>query len=124
MGFRTGAYAKVWQVNSVSDTITKLRISISRKNKNGDGYEQDFGGFVSVIGTAAARRAAKLHEGDRIKLGDVDVSTFYNKEKQAEYTTFKVFSFEVDGEQPSKPKKKPVDEVEPEPEDEDNDLPF
>ena len=123
MGFRTGSHAKVWQVKTVSDTLTKLRISISRKNKDG-GYDQDFGGFVSVIGTAAAGRAAKLREGDRITLGDVDVSTFYNKEKQTEYTTFKVFSFEADGEQPSKPKKKPVDEVEPEPEDDDSDLPF
>ena len=79
-------------------------------------------GFGVII--AAAGKAAKLHEGDRIKLGDVDVSTFYNKEKQTEYTTFKVFSFEVEGEQSAKPKKKPVDDVEPEPEDEDSDLPF
>lgn len=124
MGFRTGSYAKVWQVTPVSDTMTKLRISVSRKNKNSDGYEQDFSGFVSVIGTAAATNAAKLNSGDRIKLGDVDVSTFYNKEKQVEYTNFKVFSFEKDGDQGSKPKHKPVDDVEPEPEDEDSDLPF
>ena len=33
MGFRTGAYAKVWDVTPVGDTSTKVRISISRKNK-------------------------------------------------------------------------------------------
>jgi len=33
MGFRTGAYAKVWEVTPMSDTSTKVRMSISRKNK-------------------------------------------------------------------------------------------
>lgn len=31
MGFRTGAYAKVWEVSPMSDTSTKIRISVSRK---------------------------------------------------------------------------------------------
>ena len=42
MGFRTGAYAKVWKVEPYSDTSVKLRISISRKNKQSGEYEQDF----------------------------------------------------------------------------------
>ena len=54
MGFRTGAFAKVWEVTPMSDTSTKLRMSISRKNKKTDEYEQDFSGFVLAIGTAAA----------------------------------------------------------------------
>ena len=56
---------------------------------------QDFGGFVTFIGTAAAQKAAKLKEGDRIRLGDVDVSNVYVKEKNTTYTNFKVFSFET-----------------------------
>ena len=40
MGFRTGAFAKVWEVTPMSDTSTKLRMSISRKNKKTDEYEQ------------------------------------------------------------------------------------
>ena len=54
MGFRTGAYAKVWEISPMSDTSTKLRISISRKNKQTGEYEQDFSGFVLCIGSAAA----------------------------------------------------------------------
>lgn len=38
MGFRNGAFAKVWEVTPVSDTSTKLRISISRKNKQTNEY--------------------------------------------------------------------------------------
>lgn len=100
MGFRTGAYAKVWEVTPMSDTSTKVRMSISRKNKQSGEYEQDFSGFVLAIGTAAAKKAAGLKEGNRIKLGDVDVTTKFDKEKKVTYTNFKMFSFELDGEEP------------------------
>ena len=96
MGFRTGAYAKVWEVNPMSDTSTKLRISISRKNKQTGEYEQDFSGFVLCIGSAAARNALKLKEGSRIKLGDCDVTTKYDAQKQITYTNFKLLSFEAE----------------------------
>lgn len=104
MGFRTGAYAKVWKVEPFSDTSTKLRLSISRKNKQNGDYEQDFSGFVSAIGTAAAKKAACLKEGDKIKLGDVDVTTSYNKEKNITYTNFKLFSFDIEEESNSSAK--------------------
>ncbi len=45
MGFRTGAYAKVWEVDPVRDTATKIRISTSRKDKQTGEYEQDFSGY-------------------------------------------------------------------------------
>lgn len=94
MGFRTGAYAKVWEVTPVNDTATKVRMSISRKNKQSGEYEQEFSGFVFFIGTATAGKAAKLNQNARIKLGDVDVTTKFDKEKNVTYTNFKVFSFE------------------------------
>lgn len=97
MGFRNGAFAKVWEVTPVSDTSTKLRISISRKNKQTNEYEQDFSGFVMCVGTAAAKKASMLPAGARIKLGDTDVSTRYDAEKKITYTNFKLFSFENDG---------------------------
>lgn len=96
MGFRTGAFAKVWEVKPFSDTSVKLRLSISRKNKQTGEYEQDFSGFVNAVGTAAAKKAACLKEGDRIKIGDVDVTTKYDAEKKTTYTNFKLFSFELD----------------------------
>lgn len=104
MGFRTGAYAKVWEVTPMSDTSTKIRVSVSRKNKQTGEYEQDFSGFVLCIGTAAARNAAKLKEGARIKIGDCDVTTKYDAQKKITYTNFKMFSFEdADGNNSSAP---------------------
>ena len=98
MGFRKDSYATVWEVSRISDTMTKGRISISRKDKNTGEYVQDFGGFVAFCGTACARKALALKEKDRIKLGDVDVSNRYDKEKNTTYTNFNIFDFEmVDG---------------------------
>lgn len=96
MGFKTGAYAKIWQVTPRSETVTELRISTSRKNKDSGEYEQDFGGYVRCVGTACAAKAASLAEGDKIRIGDVEVTRRYDKEAQKEYTNFTVFSFEKD----------------------------
>lgn len=95
MGFRNGAYAKIWQVEPATDTRTKVRLSVSRKNKQTGEYEQDFGGYVSFVGTACASKAARLKEGDRIRLGDVDLQNKYDKEKNTTYYYPTVFSFEM-----------------------------
>lgn len=87
MGFRKDSYATVWSVEAKTPSVTKVRISISKKNKQTGEYEQDFSGFVNFCGTAASN-ALKLREKDRIKLGDVDVTTWYNKEKKIEYTNY------------------------------------
>lgn len=94
MGFRNNAYATVWEVTPRYDNLTRARISITRRNKNTDQYEQEFSGFVDFVGTAAAGSALKLRPKDRIRLGDTDVTTRYDKEKNITYTNFKVFSFE------------------------------
>ena len=95
MGFRNGAYATIWEITPETNTRTKGRISVSRKNKQTEQYEQDFGGFVEFIGTAAAGKALKLRERSRIKLGDVDVQTYYKKETGVTYTNYKIFSFDI-----------------------------
>jgi len=118
MGFRKDAYAKIWEVKpNSSGKSTSVRLSISRKVGEGQ-YEEDFSGYVNFIATANVQ-AAKLQAGDRIKLGDIDVSSKYNSDKKERSFNFKVFSFEsVDGSQGA-PKKKsnPLDVVE------DGDLP-
>lgn len=101
MGFRTGSFAKVWEVKPISDKVTQLRISISRKPKGSDEYVQDFNGFVSVIGTAPAKKAVSLVSGDTIQLGDVDVTTTYDKEKKVAYTNYSIFSFSTRSEKNS-----------------------
>lgn len=97
-GFRNGSYATVWETNGISDTMTKARISVSRKDKQTGNYETDFSGFVYFVGSACAKKAMSLKQRDRIKLGEVDVTVRYDKEKQKEFTNFKVFGFELQNE--------------------------
>ena len=94
MGFRQGAYATMWNIDPVSNTVTKARISISKKNKQSGEYETDFSGFVSFLGTTAAKKASVLKERDRIKIGDCDVKTYYDRNKNMTYYNFNIFSFE------------------------------
>lgn len=129
MGFRSGAYCKIWDVSSLSDRVAKLRLSIDRKNKEG-AYEQEFGDYVLFVGSACASQAMRLQKGDRIRLGDVDVTNKYDKAARRTYYDFKVFSFEMADGKPGfsgSANAKKVDELEPEPPDEDvnaPDLPF
>ena len=95
MGFRKDSFATVWETKTVSPTLTRARISITRKDKQTGEYVQDFGGYVAFVGTACATKAARLEEKSRIKLGDVDVSNRYDKQKNTTYTDFKVFGFEL-----------------------------
>lgn len=95
MGFRSNTYATVWEVKPVSETMTKVRLSTSRKNKQTNEYETDFSGYVAFVGASAAKGAAHLTERDRIKLGDVEVTTKYDKEKNIAYTNYTAFSFEA-----------------------------
>lgn len=95
MGFRAGSYARIWSSEPISDGVTKINLSISKKNKTTEQYETEFSGFVKFIGTANAKNAAKLKDGDRIKLGDVDVTTFKSKSNGKYYTNFICFNFDV-----------------------------
>lgn len=92
MGFRNGAYATVWETKPGNGNWTDVRLSISRKNRDGE-YETDFSGFVRFIGDAHTG-AAYLGEKSRIKIGECDVTNRYDKEKKVTYTNFAVFSFE------------------------------
>ena len=94
MGVRPGAYATVWEVTPRTQGITSARISTSRKNKQTDSYEQDFGGYVSFVGSIIAQKALSLKPKDRIKIGDCEVTNSYDKEKKITYTNINIYSFE------------------------------
>ena len=94
MGFKNGAYATVWDIQPRSPKVTVLRISTSKKPHGSDEYVQDFSGFCSCVGETAATAAKGLKVGERIKLGDVETTTSYIKEKDITYTNFAVYSFE------------------------------
>ena len=101
MGFRKDAWATCWDTEVKSDTMTQVRLSTSRRDKQTGEYVQDFSGFVAFIGTAAAKKAATLKEKDRIKLGDVEVTTKYDPDKKVTYTNFKCYNFEMQNEENS-----------------------
>lgn len=94
MGFRTGSFASVWQVEPGRGKTTRVRVSTSRKNQQTGQYEQDFSGYCVFIGNAHAR-AAMLKERDRIKLGEVEVTNRYDKESGKTFHDYKVFSFDM-----------------------------
>ena len=93
MGFRSGAYATVWEVKDGNGNYSDVRLSIPRKNRDGDGYVTEFSAWVRFIGDAH-RDASMLSERSRIKLGDCDVTNKYDKEKNTTYTNYAVFGFE------------------------------
>ncbi len=132
MGFRSGAFVKIWEITPISDTMTKLNVSISKKNKQSGEYEKDFSGFPVCIGTAAAGKASKLQKGDTIILGDVDVTTRTRPDGKGVYTDFKIFSFELadndkrggSGAANTPAKAKKPAHVEENPVEDDSDLPY
>lgn len=124
MGFRENAYATVWSVESVSDRFTKGRISISRKDKDSGTYVTDFSGFVNFFGTSVAGKAAKLKEGDRIKLTGIDVTTKYEKETNRNFTNFNVYDFETTENGATTRKKGKIEDFVNVEEDDDEGLPF
>lgn len=114
MGFRKDAYATVWDVDVKSDTMTKVRISVSKKDRVTGEYVQDWSGFVAFVGTANAKQAASLKPKDRIKLGDVDETSKYDSEKHATYFNHWCYSFEPLGkENTAKPNASDTSEPQP-----------
>lgn len=91
MGFRTGAYAKVWEVTPKTERVTVLKLSVGRKNKQTEAWETDFSGFVSVYGQSATE-ATKLRVGDTIRIGDCDVGT--SKRDDKFFTNYRLYSYE------------------------------
>ena len=93
MGFRNNAYATVWDIDK-KERYTRVRLSISRKKKDGIGYESDFSGWVGFAGEAA-EPASKLKEKDRIQLTATDVRSLWDKENQKQNTWFWCYEFKI-----------------------------
>ena len=87
----------MWKVEPISDNMTKVKLSVRRKNKDTGEYTTEFSWPVLFCGTATANQAARLCEKDRIKLGNVDVLTKYDKEKKTTHFGLRVYSFEPVG---------------------------
>lgn len=92
--FSVGSYAKLWQIKEIKEKYSEVRISTSRKNKEGK-YEQDFGGFVRMVGQAH-EQVNYLTEGDSFKIVRCGVSNTYDREKKVTYNNFVIFEIEAD----------------------------
>lgn len=96
MGFRQGAYAKVWRVEDKGN-YSVAQVSISKKNKDTDQYETEFQhNFVRLVGTAhdLGRNIEEVQGGTSIKITSCDVTNRYDKDKKKEFTNFVIFGFE------------------------------
>ncbi len=105
MGFRYGAYMRIWELEP-HEKFTTARVSTSRKNKQTGDYEQDFSGFVTLIG-AAHTEAAGMQPNCTVRIGNCEVTNRYDKEKQKSYTNFNVYSFKHDDGENERPVQKP-----------------
>ena len=107
MGFRTNSYMRIWEevrrdtTNPVPKWVT-VRTSISRKNKETGQYDQDFSGYVSLVGAACTEYLNRLQQAPlpfNVKLGDIDCRSYYNKDTKQSRYDFTVFSFAPENQQ-------------------------
>ena len=59
---------------------------------------QDWSGYLAFVGTNNAKKAAALKPKERIKLGDVNETSKYDKEKNITYYNRWCYSFESQNE--------------------------
>ncbi|MCD8289895.1 MAG: hypothetical protein LUC91_00145 [Prevotella sp.] len=97
MGFRVGAYCKVWKIEDKGN-YSVCQISMSRKNKETGVYNTEFqSNYVRFVGDAHTKIQGAIvpqKGGLTIKLVSCDVTNRYDKEKQKEYTNFVIFNFD------------------------------
>lgn len=107
MGFRQGAFARVFSVEN-KGKYSQGRISISRKNKETNVYETEFqDGYVRFVGEAhqniitaglptPAEYNKDVHKGITIKINSCDVTNFFmGQDGKVSYTPhYTIFGFE------------------------------
>lgn len=106
MGFRQadsegrGGFARVWSVDDKGN-YSLVKLSTSRKRRDGEGYETDFqDGFVRFIGSAH-EKAKELNPGEKgvsIQITSCEAATNYNEKDKKTYHNYLVYAFNtVDG---------------------------
>lgn len=107
-GKTVGGYATAWYVVQSSDKFTRVNISISKKGQDGN-YKTDWSGIMTFIGKAKSKIDSmnlptdKEHKSaTRIRIRNGEVTTTYDKAKNANYTNYAVFDFEEMGESNSR----------------------
>ncbi|WP_143322665.1 hypothetical protein [Clostridium sp. HBUAS56010] len=104
MGFRSGAYSKIWSIEKGKGNYYVADMSTSKKMKDRNGneiqengktkYETDWSNkFVRLVGTAA-KQAESLKSGDSVKIESCEVTSKYDKEKGKEFVNYVIFAFD------------------------------
>lgn len=97
MGFRQGAYAKVWSVENKGN-YSVGNVSISRKNTNSNLYETEFqDGYVRFVGDGhEAIKGLQIPKGGIwIQITSCDVTHKYDAATERVYTNFVIFGLDV-----------------------------
>jgi len=97
MGFRQGAYARIWSVEEGNGNYAVANMSVSRKNPETEKYETEWqDGFVRLVGRAyEAIEGIEVPEGGiSVKISSCDVTNNYSTEKRKLYTNYVIFGFE------------------------------
>ncbi len=118
MGFRSGAYAKIWKVDT-HEKWSKCRISISHKNRATGKYEKDFQADVMFVANAHSQRPL---EGQQIKITECDVTNTrsYTNPSTGQTTypvNYTVFAYELQDDRKEQPAAISIDSIE-------SDMPF
>ena len=92
--FGAGSWAKIWEIKAINEKYSDIRISTSKKDKDGN-YVQDFGGYVRMVGKAHSQMSY-LSEGDRFKIERCGVENHYDKAKKITYYNFVIFEIEAE----------------------------
>lgn len=106
MGFRQGAFARIWSVNDEGKYST-ANVSVSKKNKETGKYDIEFSdGYVRLVGSAheAAKELglptrgefdAKSDKGVSVKISSCDVTNNFDTKTKKLYTNCVIFGFEI-----------------------------
>jgi hypothetical protein len=103
MGFRQGAYAKIWEVDDETGyKYATCQMSVSRKDKDSGEYKTEFqDGYVRLIGNAYDAIEEYLEENDiperglSVKISSCDVTNNYDKKKEKLYVNYAVFGMKI-----------------------------
>lgn len=106
MGFRQGAFARIWSVNDEGKYST-ANISISKKNKETGKYDVEFSdGYTRLVGSAHEDAKGlglpsreefdpQSDKGVSIKISSCDVTNHYDTKTKKLYTNCTIFGFEI-----------------------------
>ena len=97
MGFRQGAYGKIWSIDR-KEKYSIGNFTVSRKKQDGSGYDTEFqDGYVRFVGSAheALKGLEIPKNGLSIKISSCDVTNKYDPESKRVYTNYAIFGLEV-----------------------------